>query len=112
MGTMKTGSKDWLDDLLIEEPAYIDDAGFTSRVISQLPVTTQRPALRAAILLAMTVLACIVTAAFTPLDNYVAFFVTFTASLHAWPALVAIGTVVATIVGLCSVWMARGEVTS
>ncbi len=54
--------EDWLDVRLREETSYIDDAGFTKLVVQQLP--TQRAArnsFRGALLLAITVLACVVT---------------------------------------------------
>ena len=44
---------DWLDAKLRDEMPYIDDAGFTARVVQQLPARRQRSRLlRAAILLA------------------------------------------------------------
>ena len=30
-------NNDWLDDLLKEEPEYIDDAGFSAKIVSALP---------------------------------------------------------------------------
>jgi hypothetical protein len=52
--------EDWLDARLHEEAPYIDDAGFTARVIQKLP--TRRPRFfREAILLCITLLASAVT---------------------------------------------------
>ena len=51
--------EDWLDARLRDEAAYIDDAGFTSRVVQKLPVRSVRRSYRAAILLAMTVAASV-----------------------------------------------------
>jgi hypothetical protein len=49
---------DWLDAKLRDEMPYIDDAGFTARVVQQLPQRRHAPrSLRAVILLAMTFLA-------------------------------------------------------
>jgi len=49
--------EDWLDARLRAEAPYIDDAGFSSRVVAQLPVHRSRNSLRAVILLAATVVA-------------------------------------------------------
>ena len=49
--------EDWLDRQLREAAPYIDDDGFTTRVLQKLPVARpQRQALRAAILLGITLL--------------------------------------------------------
>jgi hypothetical protein len=50
--------EDWLDRELRESAPYIDDEGFTARVLQQLPSPRRsRDLLRAAILLGMTFLA-------------------------------------------------------
>lgn len=49
--------EDWLDRRLREEMAYIDDDGFTARVVQKLPPPPRRHSFRAAILLSVTVLA-------------------------------------------------------
>ena len=50
--------EDWLDRELREAAPYVDDEGFTARVLQQLPPTRHRhDLLRAAILLGMTFLA-------------------------------------------------------
>ena len=51
--------EDWLDARLRDDSAYIDDAGFTSRVVQKLPVRSVRRSYRAAILLAVTVAASV-----------------------------------------------------
>lgn len=51
--------EDWLDARLRDEAPYIDDAGFTARVMQQLPPARQRRSVRSAILVGMTVLACV-----------------------------------------------------
>ena len=51
--------EDWLDARLRDETAYIDDAGFTSRVVQKLPVRSVRRSSRAAILLAVTIAASV-----------------------------------------------------
>ena len=50
--------EDWLEAKLREEAPYLDDAGFTARVMRQLPARRQSSSLRAFILLAVTFVAC------------------------------------------------------
>ena len=53
--------EDWLDAKLREETVYLDDAGFTARVVQKLPRTHQvRYWTRAAILIGLTVLASLI----------------------------------------------------
>jgi hypothetical protein len=48
---------DWLDRQLREAASYIDDAGFTARVLAQLPAPQQRRvSLRGVIILGLTLL--------------------------------------------------------
>ena len=51
--------EDSLDARLREEAPYIDDAGFTSRVVRKLPARQVRRSYRAFILLGITLAACI-----------------------------------------------------
>ena len=52
--------EDWLDREFREAASYIDDEGFTARVLQQLPVPRRRhDLLRAIILLGMTFLASV-----------------------------------------------------
>ena len=51
--------EDWLDARLRDESAYIDDAGFTSRVVQKLPARSVRRSYRAVILLAVTLIASV-----------------------------------------------------
>lgn len=53
--------EDGLDTRLREEAAYIDDAGFTSRVVQKLPARQVRHSLRVVILLGLTIMACAMT---------------------------------------------------
>ena len=56
----EVNQEDWLDKELREAAPYIDDAGFTARVLQQLPSPRRsRDLLRAAILLGMTLLASV-----------------------------------------------------
>jgi hypothetical protein len=51
--------EDWLDARLRDESPYLDDAGFTSRVMRKLPARHVRRSYRAVILLGITLAACI-----------------------------------------------------
>ncbi len=51
--------EDWLDAKLRDEMPYIDDAGFTARVVQQLPPQGQSSSLRAFIILGLTLVACV-----------------------------------------------------
>jgi hypothetical protein len=53
--------EDWLDRRLREEMPYIDDAGFTARVVQKLPGPVSRQSWRAVILISVTLLASVVT---------------------------------------------------
>jgi hypothetical protein len=56
----EVNQEDWLDRALLEAAPYIDDDGFTARVLQQLPPPRRRyDLLRAAILLGMTLLASV-----------------------------------------------------
>jgi hypothetical protein len=56
----QVNQEDWLDRELREAAPYIDDAGFTARVLQQLPAPRRcYDLLRAAILLGMTFLASV-----------------------------------------------------
>ena len=49
--------EDWLDARLREDASYVDDAGFTARVVQKLPAHRVRHSLRAVILLGVTLVA-------------------------------------------------------
>ena len=51
--------EDALDARLRDEAPYLDDAGFTSRVVHQLPARRVRRSYRAFLLLGITVAACL-----------------------------------------------------
>lgn len=53
--------EDWLDARLREEAPYIDDAGFTARVMKQLPARPAQRSYRGFILLALTFCASLIT---------------------------------------------------
>lgn len=51
----------WLDQRLREEMAYIDDDGFTARVVRNLPAPRRQHSFRALILISITLLASLVS---------------------------------------------------
>jgi hypothetical protein len=54
--------EDWLDARLREDAPYIDDAGFTARVMQHVPAARpRRQSTRAAILIGITAIACVIT---------------------------------------------------
>ena len=65
MGTeLNTGEnfqQDWLDARLREEAPYIDDAGFTAKVLQQLPAPRPRRSFRSIILICLTLLGSLLT---------------------------------------------------
>jgi len=52
--------EDWLDARLRDEAAYVDDGGFTARVVQKMPARPARHALRAVILLGLTLVASVI----------------------------------------------------
>ena len=65
----ENSQEDLLDARLRDEAAYIDDAGFTARVVQKLPARPVRHWLRAVILLGVTLVAS-VTAYFLSGDGW------------------------------------------
>ena len=49
--------EDWIDARLRDDATYIDDSGFTARVVQKLPAHRVRHSVRAAILLGVTLVA-------------------------------------------------------
>ena len=49
--------EDWIDARLRDDVSYIDDSGFTARVVQKLPAQRVRHSLRAVILLGVTLVA-------------------------------------------------------
>lgn len=64
--------EDWLDARLRSEAPYIDDAGFSARVVAQLPVSRARGSMRAVILFATTLLASAIAYAVSDDGHFVA----------------------------------------
>ncbi len=53
--------QDWLDARLRDEAPYIDDAGFTARVMKRLPAAEPRRSFRELFIICLTLLASAVT---------------------------------------------------
>ncbi len=51
--------EDWLDARLREDAPYLDDAGFTSRMVQKLPARQVRRSYRVFILIGLTLVACV-----------------------------------------------------
>jgi hypothetical protein len=52
--------EDWLDARLRDEAPYLDDAGFTSRVVQKLPARHVRRSYRALLLIGITIAGCLI----------------------------------------------------
>jgi hypothetical protein len=52
--------EDWLDARLRDEATYVDDGGFTARVVQKLPARPARHVFRAVILLGLTLAASVI----------------------------------------------------
>jgi len=64
---------DWLDDVLREGPRYIEDNGFTARVVAALPPPQRKRRLRRTIILGgMSAIACLLGLVVLPGDRFVA----------------------------------------
>jgi len=57
---MSGDDKDWLEEVLREEPPYLDDAGFTARVVAAMPRRRKYRWLRMVILIGMSAFAMVV----------------------------------------------------
>jgi hypothetical protein len=53
--------EDWLDARLRDEAPYVDDAGFTARVMKQLPAAAPRRSFREIFIICMTLAASAIT---------------------------------------------------
>ena len=88
--------EDWLDARLREEAPYLDDAGFTSLVVQKLPARrATRNSFRGALMLAITVLACVITYFVSDGGRFLASSVEAIAAMPLW--------MVATIALFCGI---------
>ena len=90
----QVNQQDWLDKELREAAPYIDDAGFTARVLQQLPPPRRsRDLLRAAILLGMTLLASVLAYVVSGGGRFVSVTIERLAALPAlWVFLLALAS--------------------
>jgi hypothetical protein len=63
-------NNDWLEDALKHDDRYINDAGFSARVVAALPVRRNRAWLRPAILGSATVAGLALAFTLVPVGNY------------------------------------------
>jgi hypothetical protein len=90
--------RDWLEETLRHEPPYINDDGFTARVVATLPKRRNRVWLRGAILVGMAALGCVIALLVLPgaqfiTDSMVKLVTARTLSLSLLPPLVLIAGV-------------------
>jgi hypothetical protein len=90
----QVNQEDWLDQKLREAAPYIDDAGFTARVLQQLPPPRRtHDLLRAAILLGMTLVASVLAYVVSGGGRFVSVTVERLAALPAlWVFVLALAT--------------------
>jgi hypothetical protein len=97
----QVNQEDWLDKELREAAPYIDDDGFTARVLQQLPPPRRgHDLLRAAILLGMTVLASVLAYVVSGGGRFVSIVIERLAALPAlWVFVLALasGLVIAAV---------------
>jgi hypothetical protein len=107
----QVNQEDWLDRELREAAPYIDDEGFTARVLQQLPPPRRgHDLLRAAILLGMTFLASILAYVVSGGGRFVSVTLERLAALPAlWVFVLALasGLVVATVGAVAAI--SRGQ---
>ena len=90
----QVNQEDWLDRELREAAPYIDDEGFTARVLQQLPPPRRsRDLLRATILLGMTLLASVLAYVVSGGGRFISVMVERLAALPAlWVFVLALGS--------------------
>jgi hypothetical protein len=90
----QVNQEDWLDRQLREGAPYIDDDGFTARVLQQLPPPRRaHDLLRAAILLGMTLLASVLAYVVSGGGRFVSVTIERLATLPAlWVFVLALAT--------------------
>jgi hypothetical protein len=107
--------EDWLDRELREAATYIDDEGFTARVLQQLPPPRRRrDLLRAAILLGMTFLASVLAYVVSGGGRFVSVTLERLAALPAlWVFVLALasGLVIAAAGAIAAISRSRASLT-
>ena len=91
---------DWLEDALRQESAYIDDAGFTARVMATMPKRRKRSWLRGAILAGAAALGCVIALWVLPGTQFVTdSIVTLLTARSLSPALLAPAVLILAVFG-------------
>ena len=108
----QVNQEDWLDRELRESAPYIDDEGFTARVLQQLPPPQRNhDLLRAAILLGMTFLASVVAYFVSGGGRFVSLTIERLATLPAlWVLVLALATGLVIAAAGAVAAISRGEV--
>lgn len=92
--------RDWLDDVLKEGPRYIEDNGFSARVVSALPRRKQRAWVRTAVLGGAAVAGCALGLVLLPGGKFVADCALQLATARTLtPSLIMPALIVAALVG-------------
>jgi hypothetical protein len=97
----ETNQEDWLDRQVREAAPYIDDDGFTTRVLQKLPAARpHRQSLRAVILIATTLLACALAYVLSDGGRFLALeLVRLTALPTLWLLVLAVGSGILVMAG-------------
>ena len=91
---------DWLEKALRQDVPYIDDAGFTARVVSTLPKRRKRAWLRGAILVGTAALGCAIALFVLPGTQFVTeSIVTLLTARSLSPALLAPAVLILAVFG-------------
>lgn len=85
--------EDWLDARLRDDTPYIDDAGFTSRVVQKLPAHHVRRSYRAFILIGITLVACLAAFRLTGGSSFFVEGITFVTMMPVTTIWLCIGAV-------------------
>ena len=107
----QVNEEDWLDRQLREAAPYIDDDGFTARVLQQLPAPRRgRDLLRAAIILGMTLLASVLAYVASGGGRFVTVTIERLAALPAlWVFLLALASGLLVAVGGAAAAISRSQ---
>jgi hypothetical protein len=89
--------EDWLDARLRDDAPYIDDAGFTSRVVQKMPARHVRRSYRAFILIGITLVACLAAFRLTGGTSFFVEGITFVTMMPVTSMWVCVGAVAALI---------------
>ena len=89
--------EDWLDARLRDDAPYIDDAGFTSRVVQKMPARQVRRSYRAFILIGITLIACLAAFRLTGGSSFFVEGITYVTMMPVTKIWLCVGAVAALI---------------